>query len=79
METKYIGIWCVCFSLKFEGTIINHQILIEVSNCVESINGVKEGGWKNTFCFYKSTIKGISSLLNKSRLFKSTSIALYDI
>uniref|UniRef100_A0A3Q7IIE8 Mediator of RNA polymerase II transcription subunit 20 n=1 Tax=Solanum lycopersicum TaxID=4081 RepID=A0A3Q7IIE8_SOLLC len=35
------------------GTTINSQILIEVSKCVESINGFKEGGWKNTFCFYK--------------------------
>ncbi|WMV59629.1 hypothetical protein MTR67_053014, partial [Solanum verrucosum] len=39
------------------GTTINSQILIEVSNCAESINGVKEGRWKNTFTFYKPILK----------------------
>uniref|UniRef100_A0A3Q7JAX3 Mediator of RNA polymerase II transcription subunit 20 n=1 Tax=Solanum lycopersicum TaxID=4081 RepID=A0A3Q7JAX3_SOLLC len=69
--------WCVCLSLHFvtlfvvrvlcwqpnAGITINRQILIEVSNCIESINGVKEGGWKNNFCFYKPILKGISSYL----------------
>ncbi|XP_006350435.1 mediator of RNA polymerase II transcription subunit 20a-like [Solanum tuberosum] len=39
------------------GTTVNSQILIEVSNCTESINGVKEGRWKNTFTFYKPILK----------------------
>ncbi|WMV59155.1 hypothetical protein MTR67_052540, partial [Solanum verrucosum] len=39
------------------GTTVNNQILIEVSRCVESINGVKEGRWKNTFTFYKPILK----------------------
>ncbi|WMV59637.1 hypothetical protein MTR67_053022, partial [Solanum verrucosum] len=43
------------------GTTINSQILIDVSNCAESINGVKEGRWKNTFTFYKPILKdGVS-------------------
>uniref|UniRef100_K4D1A3 Mediator of RNA polymerase II transcription subunit 20 n=1 Tax=Solanum lycopersicum TaxID=4081 RepID=K4D1A3_SOLLC len=48
--------WVLCWQPN-AGTTINSQILIEVSNCVESINGVKEGGWKNTFCFYKPMLK----------------------
>ncbi|XP_049349833.1 mediator of RNA polymerase II transcription subunit 20a-like [Solanum verrucosum] len=39
------------------GTTINSQILIKVANCAESINGVKEGRWKNTFTFYKPILK----------------------
>ncbi|KAH0636319.1 hypothetical protein KY290_036747 [Solanum tuberosum] len=39
------------------GTTVNSQILIEVSNCAESINGVKEGIWKNTFTFYNPILK----------------------
>ncbi|XVF35115.1 hypothetical protein REPUB_Repub18cG0116800 [Reevesia pubescens] len=35
------------------GSTVNSQILNEVSQCVESINGVKEGRWKATLTFYK--------------------------
>lgn len=41
------------------GTSVNTQILTEISQCVESINGVKDGTWKNTLSFYKPIIKGI--------------------
>lgn len=33
---------------------MNTQILSEVSQCAESINGVKEGRWKTTLSFYKA-------------------------
>ncbi|CAA0814224.1 Mediator of RNA polymerase II transcription subunit 20a [Striga hermonthica] len=36
------------------GTTVNTQILTEVSQCAESINGVKEGRWKSTLSFYKA-------------------------
>ncbi|PSS20778.1 Mediator of RNA polymerase II transcription subunit 20a like [Actinidia chinensis var. chinensis] len=39
------------------GTTVNSQILNEVSQCVESINGVKEGRWKATLTFYKPIIR----------------------
>nr|XP_004240333.1 mediator of RNA polymerase II transcription subunit 20a-like [Solanum lycopersicum] len=39
------------------GTSVNTQILTEISQCVESINGVKDGTWKNTLSFYKPIIK----------------------
>uniref|UniRef100_A0A2N9HM27 Mediator of RNA polymerase II transcription subunit 20 n=1 Tax=Fagus sylvatica TaxID=28930 RepID=A0A2N9HM27_FAGSY len=35
------------------GSTVNSQILNEVSQCVESINGVKEGRWKATLTLYK--------------------------
>ncbi|XP_057498076.1 mediator of RNA polymerase II transcription subunit 20a-like isoform X1 [Actinidia eriantha] len=39
------------------GATVNSQILNEVSQCVESINGVKEGRWKATLTFYKPIIR----------------------
>ncbi|XAR67105.1 hypothetical protein NMG60_11013542 [Bertholletia excelsa] len=39
------------------GTTANSQILNEVSQCVESINGVKEGRWKATLTLYKPMIR----------------------
>ncbi|OMO67204.1 Mediator complex, subunit Med20 [Corchorus capsularis] len=39
------------------GSTVNSQILNEVSQCVESINGVKEGRWKATLTFYKPILR----------------------
>ncbi|ONH97617.1 hypothetical protein PRUPE_7G201200 [Prunus persica] len=39
------------------GTTVNSQIINEVTQCVESINGVKEGRWKATITFYKPMIR----------------------
>ncbi|KAL3644406.1 Mediator of RNA polymerase II transcription subunit 20a [Castilleja foliolosa] len=39
------------------GTTVNTQILSEVSQCAESINGVKEGRWKSTLSFYKAMVR----------------------
>ncbi|XP_022888483.1 mediator of RNA polymerase II transcription subunit 20a isoform X2 [Olea europaea var. sylvestris] len=36
------------------GTMVNSQILTEVSQCAEGINGVKEGRWKATISFYRA-------------------------
>uniref|UniRef100_A0A5B7CAG6 Mediator of RNA polymerase II transcription subunit 20 n=1 Tax=Davidia involucrata TaxID=16924 RepID=A0A5B7CAG6_DAVIN len=44
------------------GTTVNSQILNEVSQCVESINGVKEGRWKATLTFYKPMLKEQAAL-----------------
>ena len=41
------------------GSTVNSQILNEVSQCVESINGVKEGRWKATLTLYKPHTRGI--------------------
>lgn len=39
------------------GTSVNSQILTEVSQCAESINGVKGGRWKATLNFYRPMLK----------------------
>ncbi|CAI9100699.1 OLC1v1037855C1 [Oldenlandia corymbosa var. corymbosa] len=39
------------------GASVNTQILTEVSQCVEGINGVKEGRWKSTISFYKPIVR----------------------
>ncbi|GAV84833.1 Med20 domain-containing protein [Cephalotus follicularis] len=39
------------------GTTVNSQILNEVSQCVESLNGVKDGRWKATLTLYKPMLK----------------------
>ncbi|KAF8034038.1 hypothetical protein BT93_C0347 [Corymbia citriodora subsp. variegata] len=39
------------------GTTVNSQILAEVSQCVEGINGVKEGRWKATLTYYKPILR----------------------
>ncbi|XP_010261925.1 PREDICTED: mediator of RNA polymerase II transcription subunit 20a-like [Nelumbo nucifera] len=39
------------------GTTVNSQILSEVSQCVESINGAKEGRWKSTLTFYRPVLR----------------------
>ncbi|KAB2618324.1 mediator of RNA polymerase II transcription subunit 20a-like [Pyrus ussuriensis x Pyrus communis] len=42
------------------GTTVNSQIINEVTQCVESINGVKEGRWKATITFYKPILREAS-------------------
>ncbi|KAI9122820.1 hypothetical protein K1719_005709 [Acacia pycnantha] len=39
------------------GTMVNSQILSEVSQCAESINGVKDGRWKTTLTFYRPNLR----------------------
>lgn len=35
------------------GATVNTQIMNEISQCIESLNGVKEGRWKSVLTFYK--------------------------
>ncbi|KAL6977014.1 Mediator of RNA polymerase II transcription subunit 20a [Sarracenia purpurea var. burkii] len=51
------------------GTTVNSQILNEVSQCVESINGVKEGRWKATLTFYKPILREQASTAEFPREF----------
>ncbi|KAI4335231.1 hypothetical protein L6164_013897 [Bauhinia variegata] len=44
------------------GTSVNSQILNEVSQCVESINGVKKGRLKATITFYKPNLRADQTL-----------------
>lgn len=59
------------------GSTVNSQILNEVSQCVESINGVKEGRWKATLTFYKPMIRGhlIIILVDFPWIFYSSSLS----
>ncbi|KAM7262774.1 hypothetical protein ACFE04_000457 [Oxalis oulophora] len=56
------------------GTTVNTQILNEVSQCVESINGVKEGRWKATLTYYKPMLKEQSAAAEFPRDFLGISL-----
>ncbi|OVA13377.1 Mediator complex [Macleaya cordata] len=43
------------------GTTVNSQILTEVSQCVESINGAKGGRWKATLTYYRPILRDQSA------------------
>jgi len=41
-----------------QGTMVNSQILNEISQCVETLNGVKEGRCKASLTFYRPNLRG---------------------
>ena len=45
-----------------QGSVVNSQVLNEISQCVESLNGVKEGRCKASLTFYRPNLRGYSSL-----------------
>ncbi|KAL9357043.1 hypothetical protein Peur_050296 [Populus x canadensis] len=56
------------------GTTVNTQILNEVTQCVESINGVKEGRWKATLTYYKPILRDQSQAPELPRDFLGISL-----
>ncbi|CDP03101.1 unnamed protein product [Coffea canephora] len=56
------------------GTTVNTQILTEVSQCVEGINGVKEGRWKATLSFYKPMVREQANAMEFPRDFLGISL-----
>lgn len=40
-----------------QGVIVNSHIFNEISQCVESMNGVKDGRWKATITFYRPNLR----------------------
>ncbi|KAL9242159.1 hypothetical protein vseg_016185 [Gypsophila vaccaria] len=48
MPAKWVLHW-----VPSAGATANTQIMNEISQCVESLNGVKEGRWKSIITFYK--------------------------
>ncbi|PHT52183.1 Mediator of RNA polymerase II transcription subunit 20b [Capsicum baccatum] len=56
------------------GTTLSTQILSEVSQCIETINGVKEGRWKNTVCFYRPILKDQAKAVEFPKDFKGISL-----
>ncbi|KAL5768540.1 hypothetical protein ACOSP7_015085 [Xanthoceras sorbifolium] len=56
------------------GTSVNSQILNEVSQCVEGINGTKDGRWKATLTFYKPMLREHSLAADLPRDFLGISV-----
>ncbi|KAG9160845.1 hypothetical protein Leryth_008665 [Lithospermum erythrorhizon] len=56
------------------GTTVNTQILNEVSQCVEGINGVREGRWRATLNFYKPMLKEQANAVEFPRDFLGISL-----
>lgn len=42
------------------GSTVNSQIVNEICQCVESMNGVKDGRWKSTLTFYRPNFRDAS-------------------
>lgn len=42
------------------GMTVNSQILSEVSQCAESLGGVKGGRWKSTLTFYRPMVRDLT-------------------
>ncbi|XP_038724860.1 mediator of RNA polymerase II transcription subunit 20a-like isoform X1 [Tripterygium wilfordii] len=57
------------------GTTVNSQILSEVSHCIESVNGVKDGRWKSTLTFYKPMLRDQALAAEFPRDFLGLSLA----
>uniref|UniRef100_A0A2P2J942 Mediator of RNA polymerase II transcription subunit 20 n=1 Tax=Rhizophora mucronata TaxID=61149 RepID=A0A2P2J942_RHIMU len=57
------------------GTTVNTQILNEISQCVESVNGVKDGRWKATLTLYKPVTREQSQAAEFPRDFWGMSLA----
>ncbi|KAL4346254.1 hypothetical protein AHAS_Ahas11G0360000 [Arachis hypogaea] len=52
MTVKWILHWT-----PTQGSVVNSQILNEISQCVESFNAVKDGRWKATLTFYRPNLR----------------------
>ncbi|XP_020243434.1 mediator of RNA polymerase II transcription subunit 20a-like [Asparagus officinalis] len=48
-------------TVKCPGTALNSQILTEACQCVEGLNGVKDGRWKSSLTFYRPIVRDTSS------------------
>ncbi|XP_047338631.1 mediator of RNA polymerase II transcription subunit 20a [Impatiens glandulifera] len=52
MPVKWVFYW-----VPNAGSTVNSQVINEISQCIESINGVKEGRWKATLTIYRPILK----------------------
>ncbi|KAK7347865.1 hypothetical protein VNO80_22404 [Phaseolus coccineus] len=57
-----------------QGTMVNSQILNEISMCVESLKGVKEGRCKTSLTFYRPNLRGPSTAIDFPRDFLGISM-----
>ncbi|KFK32325.1 hypothetical protein AALP_AA6G227300 [Arabis alpina] len=58
-----------------QGSTVSSQILNEATQCVESINGVKEGRWKATLNYYKPMLRDQANQAEFPRDFLGISLA----
>ncbi|XP_061361660.1 mediator of RNA polymerase II transcription subunit 20a-like [Gastrolobium bilobum] len=57
-----------------QGTMVNSQTLNEISQCVENLNGVKDGRWKATLTFYRPNLRDQSIPIDFPRDFLGISL-----
>nr|AFK47011.1 unknown [Lotus japonicus] len=57
-----------------QGTVVNSHTLNEISQCVENINGVKDGRWKSTLTFYRPNLRDQSIATDFPRDFLGISL-----
>ncbi|XP_074269337.1 mediator of RNA polymerase II transcription subunit 20a [Silene latifolia] len=69
MPVKWVLHW-----VPSAGATANTQIMNEISQCVESLNGVKEGRWKSIITFYKPITREPSMAAEFARDFLGISI-----
>ncbi|XP_010557654.1 PREDICTED: mediator of RNA polymerase II transcription subunit 20a-like isoform X1 [Tarenaya hassleriana] len=58
-----------------QGSTVSTQILNEVTQCLESINGVREGRWKATLNYYKPIVRDQAAAYELPRDFLGISLA----
>ncbi|CAN7128120.1 mediator of RNA polymerase II transcription subunit 20a [Brassica rapa] len=70
MPVKWVLYW-----QPNQGSTVSTQILNEAAQCVESINGVKEGRWKAALNYYKPMLRDQSTHPDLPRDFLGISLA----
>ncbi|KAK7363293.1 hypothetical protein VNO77_05429 [Canavalia gladiata] len=65
---------CILHWQPNQGTVVNSQVLNEISQCVETLNGVKDGRWKATLTFYRPNLRDQSITIDFPRDFLGISL-----
>ncbi|KAG4929563.1 hypothetical protein GLYMA_17G050300v4 [Glycine max] len=65
---------CILHWQPNQGSVVNSQVLNEISQCVESLNGVKEGRCKASLTFYRPNLRDQSVTIDFPRDFLGISM-----
>ncbi|XP_020228819.1 mediator of RNA polymerase II transcription subunit 20a [Cajanus cajan] len=65
---------CILHWQPNQGSEMNSQVLEEISQCVETLNGVKEGSCKTSLTFYKPNLQDQSAVMDFPRDFMGISM-----
>ncbi|XP_058754698.1 mediator of RNA polymerase II transcription subunit 20a-like [Vicia villosa] len=57
-----------------QGSVVNSHILNEISQCIDTFSGVKEGRWKSTLTFYRANVRDQSTSAEFPRDFLEISL-----